>query len=99
MQNLSELIGKKVLIKYDQNLMLPYLCTIVEVNEKLDWFKVKEFDHWYKREAILCHSYDEYHTMVLFMKRQLDALSERNREAEKALKDEIMSYVNQVNLF
>lgn len=96
---LIDLVGKKVAIKYDQNLMLPYLCTVVEVREDLDCFKVKEFNLWYKRDALLCHSYDEYMNMIMFMKRQLDNMSERNRQAEKDLKDEIQAYMEQVNLW
>lgn len=96
---LIDMIGKKVAIKYDQNLMLPQLCIVVEVNEERNMFRVNGSNHWYKSDEILCHSYNEYMNMVIFMKRQLDNMSERHRQAEIDLKQEIQSYVEQVNLY
>lgn len=96
---MKDLIGKKVFIKYDQGLMLPYMCTIVEVNEELQWFKVQEFNaHWYTLDALLCYSNTEYSNMILFMKRQLDNLIQRNKDSEKQLEKEILEYIKQVNL-
>ena len=99
MMKLIDLVGKKVAIKYDQNLMLPYLCTIAEVNEEVNIFRVNELNCWYSQDTILFHSYDEYMNMIIFMKKQLDNMTERHRQAEKDLKDEIQAYIEQVNLY
>lgn len=96
---LIDLVGKKVAIKYDQNLMLPYLCTVVEVNEEANIFRVNELNCWYSQDTILFHSYDEYMDMVIFMKKQLDNMTERHTQAETDLKDEIKSYIEQINLY
>lgn len=99
MLNMNDMVGKKVFIRYDINLMLPYVCTVIEVNDERRMIRVKEFNKtWYSMDDVLCYTYDEYTNMILFMKRQLDALTERNKQAEKDMKEEILNYIDLVNL-
>lgn len=94
---MKHLIGKTCLIKYDINIMLDTIFTIIEVNEEQKWVKVTPHNRWYTKDTILLIGDTQTLNTVLNQHKQLVDTYNEHRYIEKEMKKKIQSLVASYN--
>lgn len=91
---MHELVGKTCLIKYDINLMLETIFTVIEVNEQQQWIRVTPSNRWYTLESVLLFEDNQILNEVLLHHKTLIQTYNDNRQQENEIKEYILNLVS-----